>query len=177
MMLEKNAMETMRARHSVRKYLDKPVDPEIVAKLQQAVDSCNARSGLRVQLFLDEPEAFKANRPSYGDFSGCRNYLAVVGPKGAGEEAGYYGQLLVLRAQELGLNTCWVGMSYNRGGLDPDVGPGEKLHMVIALGYGETQGRPRKSKASNDVSNVSDDSPQWFKDGVEAVERQIAAVA
>ena len=44
----------------------------------------------------------------YGNFENCTNYIAMVGKKSADldERCGYYGELLVLKAQELGLNTC-----------------------------------------------------------------------
>ena len=39
---------------------------------------------------------------------------------------------------------------------------------MIALGYGTTQGVIHKTKKMEQVSNVDDDSPQWFRQGVEA---------
>jgi hypothetical protein len=39
--------------------------------------------------------------------------------------------------------------------------------MVIALGYGETQGTAHKGKTVPDVS-VSADAPDWFAEGVNA---------
>lgn len=47
-------------------------------------------------------------------------------------------------AQHLGLNTCWVGLSYSKGKCPVDIAPGEKLSAVIALGYGATQGVARR---------------------------------
>ena len=92
----------------------------------------------------------------------------MVGPADADEKIGYYGEKLVLLAQELGLNTCWVALTFRKNRVVVDAAAGEKLHVVIALGYGEDQGRPHKSKSAADVSNVTDLAPQWFKDGVEA---------
>ena len=43
----------------------------------------------------------------------------------------------------------------------------EKLVCVIALGFGETQGVQHKSKDASKVSNIKDDDPEWFKQGVE----------
>lgn len=48
------------------------------------------------------------------------------------------------------------------------IGKGEKLSVVIAIGYGQTQGVAHKSKAATDVSNLTDISPAWFRTGVEA---------
>lgn len=65
----------------------------------------------------------------YGKFSGVRNYIACVGPASPDldEKVGYYGEYLVLLAQSLGLNTCWVALTFSKGKTPCTVGPGEKL--------------------------------------------------
>jgi nitroreductase len=107
---------------------------------------------------------------SYGTFSGVKNYFVMVGKKGDGldERVGYYGEQLVLLSQTLGLNTCWVGLSYRKVPEAYNVGKDEKLACMIALGYGETQGVSHKIKTVEQVSNASDLTPAWFKRGVEA---------
>ena len=107
---------------------------------------------------------------SYGSFSGVKNYLVMVGKKAKDldERVGYYGEQIVLLAQTLGLNTCWVGLSYRKVPEAYNVGKDEKLVCMIALGYGETQGVPHKIKTVEQVSNASDITPSWFKKGVEA---------
>ena len=84
------------------------------------------------------------------------------------ERIGYYGEQLVLLSQTLGLNTCWVGLSYRKVPEAYAVASGEKLVCMIALGYGETQGVSHKIKKVEDVSNASENTPVWFKAGVEA---------
>ena len=163
-----NAWTLMRARHSVRNYVNHPIEEEKLAALRQAIDEVNREALLHVQLFTEEPEAFNANAPHYGQFRGCRNYFAMVGPKEADEAIGYYGEKLVLLAQELGLNTCWVALTFRRNAVAVEIAADEKLHVVIALGYGETQGVPHKSKEISAVSNLTADSPAWFRAGVEA---------
>ena len=158
----------MRTRHSVRRYKNTPIEGEKLEALQKAVDEINREAGLHVQLFTEEPEAFDANAAHYGQFSGCRNYFAMVGPADADEKIGYYGEKLVLLAQELGLNTCWVALTFRKNRVVVDAAAGEKLHVVIALGYGENQGKPHKSKEASAVSNLTAESPKWFRDGVEA---------
>lgn len=160
--------ELMESRHSVRKYLDKPIEEDKVALLQAKVDDVNKISGLHIQLFIDEPECFKINNPVYGKITGCSNYFAMVGDKSASIDIGYYGEMLVLYAQELGLNTCWIGGSYKKSLVEADESKGEKLHLIISVGYGETQGHPRKSKTPEEVSDVKADSPEWYKNGIKA---------
>ena len=94
------------------------------------------------------------------------------------ERIGYYGEQLVLLAQILGLNTCWVGLSYSKVPGTYVLEEGEKIACYIAIGYGETQGVGHKVKTVEQVSrsalplgsskNVSDTTPAWFKKGVEA---------
>ena len=161
-------LELMQARHSVRQFLDKPLETETVKALQAEIDACNQESGLHIQLVTEEPEAFQAEKPSYGQFKGCKNYLAMVGPKGKDEAIGYYGERVVLRAFELGVNSCWVGLTYKKGKADVQIGAGEKLYIVVALGYGETQGVSHKLKALADVSDYKAGDPDWYKTGLEA---------
>ncbi len=76
----------------------------------------NTDGNLHVQFILDEPKAFLGPMAKYGKFSGVRNYLVMAGKKADDLDGrvGYYGEQLVLLAQTLGLNTCWVGLSYSK---------------------------------------------------------------
>ena len=144
--------EAIEARHSVRKYLDKEIPADIIAALQDKITECNNAGNLNIQLVQNETKAF-TGMLSYGSFSGVKNYLVMVGKKSKDldERVGYYGEQIVLFAQTLGLNTCWVGLSY----------------------------LPHKIKSVEDVSrsavrtlgsskNASDITPSWFKKGVKA---------
>lgn len=163
-------LEAMRERHSVRAYTDRPIEGETLIALEDLIESFNRESGLHIQLVRNEPTAFGGTMAHYGKFSGVRNYLALVGPKSErklDELCGYYGEQLVLEAQALGLNTCWVGLTFKKV---PDafrVYTGEKLVLVIAIGYRETQGVAHKSKSAESVSK-GEDAPEWFTRGVEA---------
>ena len=161
--------EAISARHSVRKYLDKEIPADVIVALQDKIVECNKVGNLNIQLVQNETKAF-TGMLSYGSFSGVKNYLVMVGKKSKDldERVGYYGEQIVLFAQTLGLNTCWVGLSYRKVPEAYNVGKDEKLVCMIALGYGETQGVPHKIKSVEDVSNASDITPSWFKKGVEA---------
>lgn len=163
-------MQAMKERHSVRQYTDKPIDAKILQALQAEIDFCNKQGDLHIQLVTNEPKAFNSFMAHYGKFSGVTNYIALIGKKSASldELCGYYGEHLVLKAQQLGLNTCWVAMSYKKIPDVFEVKKGEKLTVVIALGYGQNQGTQHKSKAAQAVSNVNSNSPDWFRSGVEA---------
>ena len=161
-------MDIIRSRHSVRQYLDKPIPQEIRTQLDDCAAALNRESGLNLQILYDEPTCFNSRMAHYGKFENANNYIAMVGKKGDGleERCGYCGEKLVLKAQELGLNTCWVALTHGKS--RAKVEAGEKEVIIISLGYGKTQGASRKSKSASEVSNIAADAPDWFKRGVEA---------
>jgi len=165
-------LEAIKSRHSVRSYTDKKIEGETLTQLRQTVDECNQKSGLSIQLCLNEPNAFTGMMARYGKFQNVKNYIALIGKKDNSleEKCGYYGETIVLKAQQLGLNTCWVAMTYSKGKSAAVVKPGEKLVIVIALGYGETTGVQHKLKAIEELSSVNSAAPEWFSAGVEAAQ-------
>lgn len=165
-----NINEAIEARHAVRSYQSKPLPTDVVAALNEKINECNRLGRLHIQLVQGEQRAFQGRLAKYGKFSGVENYLVVAGPKDStlDERAGYYGEQLVLLAQMLGLNSCWVGLSYSKVPGTYTLAEGEKVACYIALGYGTTQGVSHKVKAIEQVSNASDATPAWFRKGVEA---------
>ena len=163
-------MEAIHTRHSVRQYTDRPIDAKTITALRDEIDVCNRESGLHIQLVTNEPDAFSSFMAHYGKFRGVTNYIALIGPKSdmLDELCGYYGERLVLRAQQLGLNTCWVALTYKKIHRAFQLDSGEKLTVVIALGYGENQGTAHKSKSADAVSKSTGEAPEWFRAGVEA---------
>ncbi len=162
--------EAMKRRHSVRKYKDKPLETQTIDALKKEIDACNKESGLNIQLVVNEPKAFDSLMAHYGKFSGVANYIAMIGEKGPDleEKCGYYGERLVLFAQQSGLNTCWVAMTYKKVKTAFTVGDGEKLCIVIALGYGKTEGTPHKSKKAAAVYKADGPVPNWFRKGIDS---------
>lgn len=161
-------LRVMRQRHSVRQYRDDPIPDGIRDALSREVARQNALGGLHMQLLFDEPTCFDSLIAHYGRFVGVRDYLAIVGPKGPDlqECAGYYGERIVLLAQSLGLNSCWVGMTHGRS--RATVAAGEKLAILIALGYGKTDGVAHHSKPMSELCQVDGGIPDWFRLGMEA---------
>ena len=164
--------EAIRDRHSVRQYKDEPLSEEHIEAMQALIDECNEESGLRIQLITEDPACFKTFLAHYGKFGNVRNYLALVGPAAMpdlDEKAGYYGQKLVIAAQMMRLNTCWVAGTYCKGKCKADKAAGEKIVCVIAIGYGLTQGKKHKSKPLSRLCKVAEpDMPAWFRNGVKA---------
>ncbi len=165
-------LEAIEARHSVRAYRSEPIARDAAARLREEIAACNAEGGLHLQLITDEPVAFGGLMARYGRFSGVRNYIVLVGKKGRGldERLGWYGERLVLLAQTLGLNTCWVGLTYSRGAGKKAcaINAGETLRGVIAVGYGSTQGTAHRSRPLRECCRANGVMPEWFGNGMKA---------
>ena len=164
-------IEAMKQRHAVREYDgDRKIEQDKLDILNERISSINKESGLHIQLVTGEPKAFDGFMAHYGKFSGITNYIALIGKKDSSlnEKCGYYGEQLVLLAAQLGLDTCWVAMSYAKVKNAYDIAKGEKLCCVISLGYGKTHGIPHKSKTAKEVAVIKEDTPKWFIDGVNA---------
>ncbi len=160
--------EAIEARHSVRQFTDKAISSETIDKLQNIIDECNKEGDLHLQLCINEPEAFQASKPHYGSFENCKNYIAVVAKPGKKESCGYYGEKVVIAAQMLGLNTCFVALTYKKGKTVYQCNGDEKLKLVIALGYGKTQGIAHKSKDLEKLCSINGKAPDWFMSGMRA---------
>ncbi|MBQ2658241.1 MAG: nitroreductase [Erysipelotrichaceae bacterium] len=161
-------LKLMETRHSVRQYLDKTIPADIREELDTYASDLNRTGDLHIQIFYDEPDCFNSRLAHYGRFENCSNYIVMAGKKADDleERCGYYGELLVLKAQVLGLNTCWAALTHGKS--KAVLEENEKEVIVIALGYGKTQGNPRRSKSPSEVSDMTEDSPEWYTDGVKA---------
>ena len=162
--------EAMRARHSVRAYLDKPIPAELRQEMDAFAETCNRESGLHISVQYDDPAGFDSRLAHYGSFRNVANYIVLAGKKEGDFDfrCGYWGEKLVLQAQKLGLNTCWTALTFNKKRVRELVPEGESLCMAIALGYGEDQGRQHKSKDPARVSELAGPAPDWFRQGLEA---------
>jgi len=170
-------LEAIDARHSVRTYQKKPIDEETRRQLDGFIAKCNRESGLNIFIRYDDPEGFDSKLAHYGSFRNVRNYIVLSGKKSEDFDylCGYYGEKVVLFAQQYGLNTCWAALTFNKKKVRELIPEGETLCMVIALGYGETQGVNRKSKTARDVTEGIANQP-WFEKGIEAALKAPTAV-
>lgn len=162
--------QAIEQRHSVRRFTDCPISACDRSALEEEIARCNAEGGLHMSLVCDEPQAFDSATAHYGSFRGVRNYIVVAGVPAPDldKRVGYYGERVVLLAQRLGLNTCWVALTFKRRFVRKSLAAGEELVIVIAVGHGETQGSPHKSRPVGDVAPGLGVSPEWFANGVKA---------
>lgn len=168
-------LEALKARHSVKHYHDTALTPADRAALHDLLARVNAESGLALQLIEDEPQVFRTFASAATGLISARHYFAMVGPRGADLERqiGYWGQSVVLHAQMLGLRTNWTGGSRRLRLSTASVAPGQKLVIVIAVGYGHNDGKSRSTRPVEELAIVPDgwsEVPQWFHAAMEAAQ-------
>lgn len=136
--------------------------------MQTRIVELNEAGGLHLQLLEDAGDTFNRLLNRAMGLGSAPSVIACVGTEGDSleERVGYYGEQLVLFAQQLGLNTCWAG-TFNRKKIPASVSEGERLVIAIAVGYGVNSGKPHKSKSESQVTGGDTEKPEWFKSGVE----------
>lgn len=162
--------EAMQVRHTVRKYLQKPIPAEVADRLRSRLEADNALSGLHLTLVCENSDGLGAMAKLIS--KNARNYIILAGPDGPAldEALGYWGADAMLFSQTLGLNSWWVGGMFSAKGAEKHLdGSGLRVNGVIAVGYGATQGVPHRSKAAADISAYDGEAPQWFDRGVNAL--------
>jgi nitroreductase len=154
--------ELVRARISIRRYAGKPLAGPAREELERACRlmrrgpfgaECRfvlldlAGSGRRTYGLVRRAPPGVAGQPepdrpqhlgTYGLVRGARTFLAgaVRAADRAYEDFGYCLELLMLKATDLGLGTCWLGGTFNRSGFARALGlkEGELLPAVTPVG-------------------------------------------
>ncbi|MCP1103321.1 nitroreductase family protein [Aequitasia blattaphilus] len=164
--------EAMKERHTVRKYKNKDIPADIVSCLKERIADNNKVHGLNLALVTHNSEGLSGIAKMILA-RGVNNYFILAGTEtlDLDEKLGYCGTDLILYAQTMGLNTWWVGGMFNKKGAQKNLAMDHvKINGIIAVGYGETQGVPHKSKVATEISEYKGSVvPQWFKNGVEAL--------
>lgn len=162
------SLELVKQRHSVRSYTDKKIEGNVKDELEKLIEECNKEGNLNIQFMLDEPKAFDTFMAHYGKFNNVKNYIVLIGKKGVSleEKCGYYGEKIVMKAQEMGLNTCFVALTYGKRKIPYKLKNNEKIICTIAIGYGATQGISHNIKTFEEVSKTKENVPEWYKKGI-----------
>jgi nitroreductase len=166
-------LEAVKKRHAVRQYTDKIIEGDIKEDLLDIIDKCNKESGLSIQLCLDNEKIFGGGFLSrFTLFKNVQNCIAIVGKKSKDldEKAGYYGEKIVIKATQLGLNTCWAAGGYNKSKINVEIEKDEKFVIAIAIGYGIDDGKSHKVKPIEKLGSAKGEMPHWFKKGLEAAQ-------
>ncbi len=131
-------------RHSRRKYREKSVENKKAEKLSELTGKINSNiKSVRIEFFNQKNEnIFKGIIGAYGKISGAPAYAVFIGDhddEHVNEKLGYAGELFILEATALGLNTCWVSGMFNptTAAGEVELSSSEKIMAVTPIGYAE----------------------------------------
>lgn len=161
-------LKAIKARHAVRNYTTQPLSSTIIDELNEEIEQCNRLGQLHIRLVTENEAAFKSFMPLFGRFKNVKNYIVLAAKKRDDlyMACGYFGARLMIKAQQLGLNTCYVTNTYNAKKCQGSLASDEELVGVIAIGYGMTNGTPHKSKSMEKLCKPC--SEEWFINGMNA---------
>ncbi len=140
--------ETIRKRYSCRSYDPKPVEMPVLQRLMEAVSTPQVGPfGNRPRFHLMSMDNLSRedwkDLGTYGVIKNARLFLAgAISPAPmALEDYGFCKEKLILKATELGLNTCWLGGTFAKSAFERAacLNPNELLPTVAAVGYAAKQ--------------------------------------
>ena len=159
--------EAMQKRHMVRKYIDKSLPDDLINRINERISMNNEKHKLSMKLMINNNKGVNSIMKLIMA-KGVNNFIILAGDNSENldERLGYSVADIMLYAQTLGLNTWWVGGTFNRS--VSQYVENKKVTGIIAIGYGESQGKPHKSKMVEDVSKYNGTViPSWFISGVD----------
>lgn len=133
--------ETVNKRYSVRTYDSRPVEEEIREKILVYAANLENPLGPRVNFKFIEKEASSNGEKlgTYGVIKGADLYLGTTIPdeECAPEALGYDLEQLILYMTSLGLGTCWLGGTFNRGAFAEtmEINENELFPIITPVGY------------------------------------------
>lgn len=169
---EKPLEEIVKARHSVRTYSREALSPETLARMEAYIQTLSSPFGEKAEFRLIAPAQAENARQlgTYGMIKGAPCFIGVVvddAPR-ALETVGYEFEKLILYAASLGLGTCWLGGTFNKGEFAKamQVRPGQLFPAISPLGWPENK---RISERLVRLAVKADQRRPWrdlfFRDG------------
>ncbi len=143
--------KTVMARSSVRTYENRVLSTNEKDQLNAYIDNLTNPFSIDVTFRLLEKDASADGEKlgTYGVIKGAENYIgaSVADKELALEALGYSFENLILYATSLGLGTCWLGGTFNRGGFAAamNLKEGDLFPCISPVGYPTGKKRPLES--------------------------------
>ncbi|GKX67307.1 nitroreductase family protein [Inconstantimicrobium mannanitabidum] len=111
--------QIVKNRTSIRTYTNEPISQDIKDKINKYINQLSGpfSAKTRVKLLESDLATDDVKLGTYGIIKGAKSYLGVAVEKGDLdlEQLGYEFEKLVLYVTSLGLGTCWLGGTFNKG--------------------------------------------------------------
>ena len=130
-------------RRSRRQFNGTLLTREHIKRMHSVCKNFRPFDGVHAELIEESPDSIlKGIIGSYGVIKGASTFLAFVGNARnpfVHEQVGYTGEGIILEAESLRLNTCWVGGNFRPDVVAShiDIARGETVFAVAPIGYAE----------------------------------------
>ena len=128
-------------RRSRRNYEEKLPKPNHLKKLQKVCNTFRPFESARTVLVKEPPDnVFSGIIGAYGVIKGAKAFMAFIGntrDPAVEEKVGYTGEGIILEAEALSLNTCWIGGMFKRKLVDSmiELQEHERVYAITPVGY------------------------------------------
>jgi len=182
-------------RRSRRRFDQKPLKKKHLERLEAVCADFRPFESARVVLVAESPEGvFRGALGPYGKIRGAPAFMAFIGSTRSPivqEQIGYVGEGIVLEAEALHVNTCWVSGTFRRDATTAllDIDEGEAVLAVTPVGYATPRlsfeeklltgfGRTHKRKPLSDlvIGLEQEEWPQWIRAALECARLAPSAV-
>ncbi len=175
--------EVIKKRRSIRKYSSKPVEPEKLRQIMEAVrlaPSARHRQPWKFIVITDQKTKEEIHRRAYTakDFflqapviiaavGYPTDYVCRNGNIAHQVDLAIAGEHLVLAATALGLGTCWI-VAFDQNELKDILGVPEDAHIValFTVGYPDETPPPKERKSLEEIvmsERWGGEPPEWAK--------------
>ena len=162
-----NLSDAVKSRYSMRTFSSKEVSPETRQKILDYAEKITNPFGPKIRIkFIEKQTSAEGEKlGTYGIIKNANLFLgvAIKNVEGAQEALGYEFEQLVLYMTSLGLGTCWIGGTFDRGAFAEAMKPeaDEIFTIICPIGYGT--GRKRFFEKIMRANLKADSRLAWNK--------------
>lgn len=165
--LEKSISEIIRDRSSIRTYNECEIDECKIDDIKEFMKTLEGpfKENIRFK-WISSQEHLKGEKiGTYGIIKGCDNFIAVAYENGemALEELGYEVEKLILYITSLGLGTCWIGGTFNKGEFSKTMELKENETLPIITPVGKSAEKKRFLEVAMRFLAKSKKRKEWYE--------------
>lgn len=135
-------IELIKIRKSSRTFEDRPIETSALKKMNDFLSQINKEIQIKARFIVTISEVAKGSSTklgTYGVITGAHTFIIGIVDKDEKDVAafGYMFEKIILFATDLGLQTCWLGGTFNKGNFtkNTELGDNEIIPIVSPLGY------------------------------------------
>ncbi|MCB2339149.1 nitroreductase family protein [Clostridium estertheticum] len=149
MEFQKSVIELIKMRTSSRSFDQKNIESLTLKRLKDYIKKSNEETKLRARVIViqsNDNDSRKAKKlGTYGVISGANSFIIGIFEKEEKDalEFGYLFEKIILFATDLGLQTCWLGGTFNKGNFEENMSLVDNEFIPIVSPVGIKKEKPR----------------------------------